>query len=148
MAANLADNIKTALTFLNIRNVFGWTDSTVVLHWLKKNGNYNQFVNNRVDKIKKKDYITWRHVPTNENTADIGSNGVYGNQIPSLWWNGPTWSQNKDQWPLQLIIKANEEAEKEEYQKNQKKKIKTVLAANIKLFEGDKFDTQLEKCNL
>ena len=32
MAANLADNIKTALTKLNTRNIFGWTDSTVVLH--------------------------------------------------------------------------------------------------------------------
>ena len=90
MAANLADNMKTALANLNIRNVFGWTDSTAVLHWLEKSGNYNQFVNNRVDKIKEKDYITWRHVPTNENPADIGSRGVYRNQIPSLWWNGLT----------------------------------------------------------
>ena len=84
MASNLADNIKTALTNLNIRNVFGWTDSAVVLQWSEKNGNYNQFVNNRVNKIKDKDYITWRHVPTNENPEDIGSRGVYGNQIPSL----------------------------------------------------------------
>ena len=79
MAANLTDNIKIALENLNIRNVFGWTDSTVVLHWLEKNGDYNQFVNNRVDKIKEKDYITWRHVPTNEDPADIGSKGVYRN---------------------------------------------------------------------
>ena len=54
MAANLADNIKTSFTNLNIRNVFGWTNSTVVLHWLEKNGNYNQFMNNKVDKIKEK----------------------------------------------------------------------------------------------
>ena len=39
MAANLADNIKIALANLNIRNAFGWTDSTVVLHWLEKNDN-------------------------------------------------------------------------------------------------------------
>ena len=97
MASKLADNIKTALTNLNIRNVFGWTDSTVVLQWSEKNGNYNQFVNNRVNKIKEKDYITWRHVPTNENPEDIGSRGVYGNQIPSLRWNRPTWLQNRDQ---------------------------------------------------
>ena len=58
LVANLADNIKTALTNLKIRNVFGWTDSPVMLHWLAKNGNYNQFVNNRVYKIKDKDYIT------------------------------------------------------------------------------------------
>ena len=142
IAAILIDNIKTALANMNIRNAFGWTDSTVVLHWLEKNGNYNQFVNNRVDKINEKDYITWRDVPTNEKPADIGSRSVYGNQLSSLWWNGPTWLQNRDQWPLKPIIKANEETEKEA------KKIKTVLAANIKLFEAEKFDTLLEKYNL
>ena len=42
MAPNLTDNIKTALANLNIRNVFALTDSTVVLHLLEKNGNYNQ----------------------------------------------------------------------------------------------------------
>ena len=42
MVANLTGNIKTALANLNIRNVFALTDSTVVLHWLEKNGNYNQ----------------------------------------------------------------------------------------------------------
>ena len=138
MAANLADNIKTALTNFNTRNVFGWTNSTVVLHWLEKNGIHNQFVN----KIKEKDYITWRHVPTNKNPADIRSRGVYENQIPSSWWNGPNWLQNRDQRSLQPIIKANEETEKEA------KKIKSVLAANIKLFEADKFHTLLEKSNL
>ena len=52
VTVNLADNIKIALTNMNVRNEFGWTDSTVVLHWLEKNGNYNQFVNTRVDKIQ------------------------------------------------------------------------------------------------
>ena len=42
MVANLTDSIKTALANLNIRNVFALTDNTVVLHWLEKNGNYNQ----------------------------------------------------------------------------------------------------------
>ena len=42
MVANLTGNIKTALANLNIRNVFALTDSTVVLHLLEKNGNYNQ----------------------------------------------------------------------------------------------------------
>ena len=113
-----------------------------MLHWLAKNVNYNQFVNNRVYKIKDKDYFTWRHVSTNENPVDIGSRVGYGNQIPSLWWNVPTWLQNRDLWPLQSIIKANGETEKEA------KEIKTVLAANIKLFEAGKFDTLLEKYNL
>ena len=76
MAANLADNIKSELTNLNIRNAFGWAESTVWLHWLNKK-NYIQFVNNKVDKIKEKDYISRRHITTNENPAGIGSMGVF-----------------------------------------------------------------------
>ena len=54
------------------------------------------------------------------NLLDIGSRGVHGNEIPHLWWKGPTWLENRDQWPLLPIIKANGETEKEV------KKIKTV----------------------
>ena len=35
VATNLAANIKEALPSQNIRSVTCWTDSTVVLHWLK-----------------------------------------------------------------------------------------------------------------
>ena len=51
MAANPATNIKAALKDLNIRSMTGWTDSTVVLHWLRKQGNYKVFVETRVKKI-------------------------------------------------------------------------------------------------
>ena len=54
------------------------------------------------------------------NLLDIGSRGVHGNKIPHLWWKGPTWLENRDQWPLLPIIKANGETEKEA------KKIKTI----------------------
>ena len=40
MAVNLARDIKSALEDLNIRSVTGWTDSTVVLHWLRDLGSY------------------------------------------------------------------------------------------------------------
>ena len=69
-------------------------------------------MSNRVDKIKEKDYITRKQVPTNENPEDIASRGGYGNQILSLWRNGLTWFQNRGQWPLLPIIKANEETKK------------------------------------
>ena len=77
-----------------------------------------------------------------KNTEDIGSRGVYGNQIHSFWWNRLTWLQNRNQWPSEAIIKTNEEMEKEA------KKLKTVLAAKIKLFEADKFNILLEKYSL
>jgi len=46
MSSNLVDNIKTSLSNYPIRNIVAWTDSTVVLHWLKDNGDYNVFVSN------------------------------------------------------------------------------------------------------
>ena len=59
MAVNLADNIKTAFINLNIRNVFRWTDNSACCATLvRENGNYNQFLYNRVDKIKEKNYMT------------------------------------------------------------------------------------------
>ena len=101
MASNLAQNINSVLTNYNIRGIHGWTDSTVVLHWLKGKRDYKQSVSNRIDKINAKAYITWRHVPSNEHAADIGSRGVYRNQILELCWAGPTWLQQPEQWPPQ-----------------------------------------------
>ena len=49
IASNLAQNIKSVLTNYNIRDIHGWTDSTVVLHWLKGKGDYKQFVSNRIN---------------------------------------------------------------------------------------------------
>ena len=54
MASNLTENVKAALKCCNIRSVPGWTDSTVVLHWLNRQGLYKQFVANRVTNIFKK----------------------------------------------------------------------------------------------
>ena len=44
MISNLIENAKSALKRYNIRSVTGWTDSTVVLHWLKRQGLYKQYV--------------------------------------------------------------------------------------------------------
>ena len=75
MASNLAQNLEETFSNYNVREIFGWTDSTVVLHWFSGNGEYKQFVSNRITKIKSRGYIHWSHVPTTENPADIGSRG-------------------------------------------------------------------------
>ena len=141
VTVNLADNIKIALTNMNVRNEFGWTDSTVVLHWLGKNGNYNQFVNTRVDKIQEKDYTTWRDVPRNDNPADIGSRGVYGISNSHLIVERTNLASRQ----RSVALTANYQSK---WRNRKAKKITTVLAAKIKLFEVNKFDTLLEKLNL
>ena len=52
MSANLSQNIKNALNNQNVRNFYAWSDSTVVLHWLKDKRECKVFVSNRVAKIR------------------------------------------------------------------------------------------------
>ena len=75
MATNLVMNAKKALEGLPISRICGWLDSTVVLHWLQGQGEYKQFVQNRVKKIQAHSEISWRHVGTSENPADLASRG-------------------------------------------------------------------------
>ena len=89
MAANLVDNVRTALEGYPITSVHGWSDSTVALHWIKGGGSYKQFVTNRVHKISSKNFIEWRHVDTNHNPAGIGSRGCNSDQLTGMWLSGP-----------------------------------------------------------
>ena len=60
IAAHMATaNFKEALQRQNIRSVTCWTDSTVVLQWLKNKGRYKVFVANRVSKILEREFIAW-----------------------------------------------------------------------------------------
>ena len=67
MARNLATNIDAALKDLNIRSDKGWTNSTVVLHWLRDQGSYKVFVESRVKKILSHEFIEWKYVSTKQN---------------------------------------------------------------------------------
>ena len=57
MAANLLENAVRALSGMPIQRVCAWTDSTTVLHWIRGEGRYKQFVRNRVNYIRGKDFI-------------------------------------------------------------------------------------------
>ena len=75
MVANVLANVKDALKGFPVVGLHGWIDSTVVLLWIKGGGQYKQFVENRVRKIQAKSEITWRHVLTEMNPADLASRG-------------------------------------------------------------------------
>ena len=113
MAANLATNIKAALKDLNIRSVIGWTYITVVLHWLRDQGSYKVFVENRVKKILSHEFIEWKYVPTKQNPVEIGSQGISISKLGDLWWKGPTWLSNISLWPRQPIIGPKTESQVE-----------------------------------
>ena len=101
MATNLVKNVQNALQNLPEPTIYGWLDSTVALHWIRGEGRYRQFVANRVSKINQHPEISWRHVPTKENPADIASRGGHLSN-KSLWWNGPEWLDDPEKWPDNL----------------------------------------------
>ena len=75
--------------------IHGWTDSTLVLSWLQEiPRSWNTFIANRVQAIQ--DILKlkhWKHVPSEDNPADLATRGVSADQLDSaaLWWNGPRW---------------------------------------------------------
>ena len=77
MAANLAEKIRTSPPNHNIRDVHGWSDNTVVLHWLQSNGSYKEFVHKRVSYIISKSKINWKYVDNIHNAGNLGSRGCY-----------------------------------------------------------------------
>ena len=112
MATNLVVNVRNALKDLPEPTVYGWLDSTVALHWIVGNGQYRQFVANRVQKIRQHPQIQWRHVPTTDNPADLASRG---GQITDaeLWWNGPVWLRDPENWPENPVTVKTQTSEEE-----------------------------------
>ncbi|XP_037820360.1 uncharacterized protein LOC119609586 [Lucilia sericata] len=86
-------------------SVYLWTDSTIVLAWLQKHpSTWKTFVANRISKIIENVVdATWRHVPTSENPADLGTRGCKPQDLVNnpLWWHGPLWLlSSQDHWPM------------------------------------------------
>ncbi|XP_046856135.1 uncharacterized protein LOC124449238 [Xenia sp. Carnegie-2017] len=106
-------NVERAIGKERVTSIHCWLDSTVALCWINGQGEYHQFVANRVRKIQQHHHIVWRHVPTTENQAYIGSRGghVVDNE---LWRHGPKWLSNKGNWPQEILPVVTEEVRKEE----------------------------------
>ncbi|XP_039312392.1 uncharacterized protein LOC120359326 [Solenopsis invicta] len=103
LLAQLYDSVKTALKG-RIRQVHLWSDSTIVLGWIKMQPHVlKTFVANRVAKIQEltASEATWRHVPSEENPAELLSRGVAVQEleISDLWWHGPNWIKRDDRCP-------------------------------------------------
>ena len=76
-------------------NVTGWSDSTIVLCWLRSHpGKFKPFVANRVASATRVlPPSAWLHVPTKDNPADCASRGMGAWELREhgLWWSGPPW---------------------------------------------------------
>ena len=108
MVLNLAVNVRNAPEGFNVaEKICCWLDSSVALHWLNDDGQYRQFVANRVAKMRKHDNVLWHHVPSSENSADLGSRGSSVDGA-ILWCYGPEWLADESKWPPKIVRKASE----------------------------------------
>jgi hypothetical protein len=140
MAVNLVINVKATLT-IPLVHVHCWLDSTVALYWIKGKGDYRQFVQNRVEKIRQHSEVTWHHVPTSTNPADVGSRSgdVVKNQ---LWKEGPDWLSEPANWPEDVTLVPDEQTKAEE-----KVMVKNEIVA-VMMVQTDGFDELLAKYHL
>ncbi|XP_043065122.1 uncharacterized protein LOC122320761, partial [Drosophila ficusphila] len=86
-----------------------WSDSSIVLAWIRQPPReFNVFVSNRIAKIQEMTKgMSWHHVPTNLNPADVVSRGCTPKELleHSLWANGPPFLlQNSSEWPSLLDV--------------------------------------------
>ena len=98
-----------------------WTDSTNCLYWINSPSSVlKTFVANRVGEIQTESKPeNWRHVPTDQNPADIPTRfpNVKDLQQNSLWWHGPDFlSKPETEWPDKFIPPADDSA-KDEFKK-------------------------------
>lgn len=105
-ALTLSRLLGKVLQSINVQvdHCYCWTDSTIVLGWLKSLPNQLKiFIGNRVSEIQNNTSMCeWRHVPSKDNTADILSRGMYPNELREchMWWQGPSFLHTPpSQWP-------------------------------------------------
>lgn len=104
LLADLLKSLNPLIRTLNISNTYLFSDSTIVLGWLKTPAYLlNTFVSNRVTQILEVTSPTsWYHIKSGENSADIASRGCFPSKIIpcDLWWHGPGFLQlPTSQWP-------------------------------------------------
>lgn len=87
-------------------NTYMFTDSLTVLTWINDlDKKFKTFENFRLKRIRLLTEISdWRHVPTDQNPADICSHGLNARDSDIDAWKfflkGPSWLQkSKEEWP-------------------------------------------------
>ena len=145
--AQLASTVEQALRpQLNLEKTVLWLDSMTALLCIRNNGEWKQFVCQRVDEILKlTDGIEWKHCPGEDNPADLGTRSITPKKS-QLWWNGPIWiTEESVHWPKQPVLEDTEESDKEKLKKDPKVLLATKSELGIgAVMDGSRF-SKLQK---
>ncbi|GFQ96035.1 integrase catalytic domain-containing protein [Trichonephila clavata] len=121
--------------------VFHWTDSKMVLFWIKGSSKrWKQFVANRVQEITKlTDPDCWFHCSGQDNPADFLSRGLSADSLLSnnKWWNGPAFLKSDEltETVSECPVPSEEEYLPELKSKDSKKNVVLTLNFNPTLFD-------------
>lgn len=114
LLAKLLADVRLAMRFDEDISVMCWTDSTIVLAWLRADpARFNVFIANRTSEITRTlPAQNWRHVKSADNPADCASRGITPQKLVDhdLWWTGPSWlCESSANWPTGSNIGETEE---------------------------------------
>ncbi|XP_071160771.1 uncharacterized protein [Mytilus edulis] len=99
IGARLARHLLEVIT---TEHVYMWSDSQIVLSWIKSSKNLKPFIANRLKEIRKlTENAEWNYCPTDDNPTDYLTRGIYAKHLynNSLWMNCPQWILNSENWP-------------------------------------------------
>ncbi|KAG1680465.1 hypothetical protein GQR58_012386 [Nymphon striatum] len=103
LASRLIDYVKSALKLPVNITTYCWSDSQIVLAWIKSSPNrWKTFICNRVTEIQQHtEPSVWRYCPGEYNPADLLTREfVCDISNNMLWWGGPKWlSEEQKGWP-------------------------------------------------
>ena len=101
IGARLARHIQRSI---DVSEIYMWSDSMIVLCWLRSTKPLQQFVHNRVTEIRDLTSVrNWNYCPTQDNPADLLTRGITAARYRDnrLWLKGPEWLFDKQRWPDQ-----------------------------------------------
>lgn len=153
LGARLLKYVRTTCKLPDIP-VFCWTDSSIVLHWIRKEpGQMVPFIATRISEITDiTGQSAWNYIKGIENPADILSRGATASQLKSSnsWWHGPVWIVKKSsEWPSSVVpvlteqqflvdnkeTKKPKRTEKNEMRNNAQSVL--LISTNLELPPGD-----------
>ena len=98
---------------VSIKDTFAWTDSNIVLNWLKGSPKrLKTYVCNRVSYIVETiPNTSWFQVNGADNPVDCASRGMFPSELldHELWWKGPAWfNMSEEHWPRSKDLPPNQ----------------------------------------
>lgn len=100
---------ETTKVIIPIDAMHAWTDSTIILVLIHSSPHrWTTFIANRTSQLQSlTPQSLWRYVPTNNNTVDCASRGLYSTELAQhpMWWNGPAFLfKGNSIWPPRSIL--------------------------------------------